>query len=128
MHIAIATHPIGHCLALPDGVSGPLVLHFLSTRIDQCSLCLLQCLWRCYAAEPMSHFQATWLIHIQDLVRSDPNTFTKAVRRTSIMKRRRFSKSRFELGSISNHMLERKESDTSIVAYGDDSRSCRWRY
>ncbi|KAK2176891.1 hypothetical protein NP493_633g00023 [Ridgeia piscesae] len=89
---------------------------------------LIQCLWRCYAAEPMSHFQATWLIHIQDLVRSDPNTFTKAVRRTSIMKRRRFSKSRFELGSISNHMLERKESDTSIVAYGDDSRSCRWRY
>lgn len=87
---------------------------------------MFQCLWRCYAAEPMSHFQATWMIHIQDLVRNDPNTFTKVVRRTSIMKRRRFSKTRLDLGSISNHMLERKESDTSIIAYADDSRSCTW--
>ena len=27
---------------------------------------LLQCLWRCYAAEPRSNFIATWQIHIQD--------------------------------------------------------------
>ena len=27
---------------------------------------LLQCLWRCYAAEARSHCFATWRIHVQD--------------------------------------------------------------
>jgi len=32
-----------------------------------CGLCgILQCLWRCYAAESRSHCYATWRIHVQD--------------------------------------------------------------
>ena len=50
----------------------------------------LQCLWRCYAADPRSHFTATWFIHVRqpashvaaghNFVRS----FSRVARRASV--------------------------------------------
>ena len=50
----------------------------------------MQCLWRCYAADPRSHFSATWFVHVRqpashlaaghNLVRS----FSRVARRASV--------------------------------------------
>ena len=83
----------------------------------------MQCLWRCYAAEPRSLFLATWKIHIQDAPRHHGSSaFTKAARRASLIKKRRFSKNRFDLSGLSNHIGERKESEGSIVFVPEDGR------
>lgn len=91
---------------------------------DNCFFSFGQCLWRCYAAEPRSLFMATWKVHIQDTPRHHgSNAFTKAARRASLMKKRRFSKNRFDLSGLGNHISERKESDASIVFAPDDGRA-----
>ena len=36
------------------------------------------------------------------------------------MKKRRFSKNRFDLSGLSNHIMDRKESDGSIVFSSDN--------
>jgi hypothetical protein len=67
---------------------------------------------------------ATWKIHIQDAPRSHgSNAFSKAARRASMMKKRRFSKN---LTGLGNHIAsgDRKGSEGSIVfAPGDESRT-----
>jgi len=50
----------------------------------------VQCLWRCYAADPRSHFTATWFVHVRqsashqaaghNIVRS----FSRVARRASV--------------------------------------------
>ena len=50
----------------------------------------MQCLWRCYAADPRSHFSATWYVHVRqpaghqaaghNIVRS----FSRVARRASV--------------------------------------------
>ncbi|KAK2141312.1 hypothetical protein LSH36_1122g00024 [Paralvinella palmiformis] len=83
---------------------------------------LIQCLWRCYAAEPKSNFVATWKIHMQEHPRHHPNAFTKVARRASVIKKRRFSRNRFELSSLGNH-VDRKESEGSLVFNPDESKT-----
>ncbi len=92
-----------------------------------CGYLMFQCLWRCYAAEPRSNFQATWRIHIQENPHRHhgPNAFTKAARRASVnIKKRRFSKGRFELSGHSNHIADRdrKDSEASVMFMSEDNR------
>ncbi|ELU04696.1 hypothetical protein CAPTEDRAFT_111874 [Capitella teleta] len=86
---------------------------------------LIQCLWRCYAAEPRSLFLATWRIHTQDAPRHHGSSaFIKAARRASLIKKRRFSKNRFDLSGSANHVAsDRKGSEGSIVFAPDESRT-----
>ena len=84
-------------------------------------LFLLQCLWRCYAAEPrlktQHSFFATWAIHINDHHHHHhhhhQNAFSKVVRRQSVMKRRRASRNFFDAQNQPNHVTNRKESSSS---------------
>ena len=46
----------------------------------------------------------------------------QVARRASVMKKRRFSKQRFDLSGLSNHITDRKESEGSIVYMSDDNR------
>lgn len=97
----------------------------------------LQCLWRCYAAEPRSQFGATWSVHVQ------PNhshhlssTLSKVARRASAnfvkVKRRRTCKSTLEpltttnFTSHDNHIIpgdeNRKGSDDSTGGFYNDPK------
>lgn len=71
---------------------------------------LIQCLWRCYAAEPRSNFFATWHIHLSDRPHHF-NALSKVARRASTMRKRRLSR------SVPNHIENRKESDASSSLY-----------
>ena len=51
------------------------------------------------------------------------NAFSKVARRASVIKKRRFSRNRFELTSLGNHVVDRKESEGSLVFSPDDPRS-----
>ena len=91
------------------------------------SVISLQCLWRCYAAEPRSNFQATWRIHMQDTGgrHHGPNAFSKVARRASVIKKRRFSKAgRFDTAPMTNHVdRERKDSEASVMFLPEDTRN-----
>jgi len=50
---------------------------------------MLQCLWRCYAAEPRSNLIATWKIHMNDASHSHGHLFTRVARRASASLTRR---------------------------------------
>jgi len=50
---------------------------------------LLQCLWRCYAAEPRSNLIATWKIHMMDTSHSHGHLFSRVARRASASLTRR---------------------------------------
>ncbi|XP_059167094.1 potassium voltage-gated channel subfamily KQT member 1-like isoform X1 [Physella acuta] len=77
---------------------------------------LIQCLWRCHAAEPSFNSTATWKIHIQEknykLVMnhsSSSSALSRMARKASLLKKRR---------SVRNSMgsgLERQESMTSLT-------------
>ena len=85
---------------------------------------LFQALWRCYAAEPRSNFLETWKIHMQEHPRHHhPNAFAKVARRASVIKKRRFSRNRFDLSSLSNHVSDRKESEGSVIFSPEDNKS-----
>ncbi|KAK6168906.1 hypothetical protein SNE40_020065 [Patella caerulea] len=86
---------------------------------------LIQCLWRCHAAEAGFDSLATWQIHIQDKGHhyktkhplyqnsSNQSTFSRFNRRPSLFKKKRSIKSA--------NSLERQESSNSIVAYTDQT-------
>ncbi|XP_064612564.1 potassium voltage-gated channel subfamily KQT member 1-like [Liolophura sinensis] len=99
--------------------------------------CLIQCLWRCHAAEAKTHSTATWRIHIQDkrhhhhhhhhrdqhFIRpphftSNTSTLSKMARKTSLLKKRKSTRT-----SNSLSPLERKESLGSISCNYDDQVS-----
>ncbi|CAH1800330.1 unnamed protein product [Owenia fusiformis] len=83
---------------------------------------LIQCLWRCYAADNKHVFNATWRIHVQD---KHTNTLKNVARRASLMRRRKFSKPKLDLSGLNNHIgnhpvLERKDSESSMVFYAEE--------
>ncbi|XP_041354248.1 potassium voltage-gated channel subfamily KQT member 1-like [Gigantopelta aegis] len=85
---------------------------------------LIQCMWRCHAADSSFNSVATWKIHMSDKGYHDrakiPNSnsnssasaFTRMARRASLLKKRRIIRSR-------NSMLERQESLSSLSGYID---------
>ena len=87
-----------------------------------CFLCVFQCLWRCYAAEPhiSKRFLATWTIHIHTSGHHHHhNAFSKAVRRPSRIRIRRQSKAG---PGLANHITDRKDSILSVFM-SDDQKS-----
>ncbi|OWF47116.1 potassium voltage-gated channel subfamily KQT member 1-like isoform X2 [Mizuhopecten yessoensis] len=71
---------------------------------------LIQCVWRCYAADPTSNSEATWKIHIHDSS-NEETMLARMARRASLTLRKRRS-SRMDSISIGNHV--RRESLTSF--------------
>ncbi|XP_074663166.1 potassium voltage-gated channel subfamily KQT member 1-like isoform X2 [Tubulanus polymorphus] len=83
---------------------------------------LIQCLWRCYAADVRSNSIATWKLYIQDHGRGNhPNTFTKVARRASVIKRRKFSKTKLDI-SFNNHIDKKEPPESSVVLFTGDEK------
>ncbi|RUS73457.1 hypothetical protein EGW08_018780, partial [Elysia chlorotica] len=81
---------------------------------------LIQCLWRCHAAEPNVSSTATWKIHIQEknykmLVNNSTSSsaLTRMARKASLLKKRKGMRN--SLGTSSGG-LERQESMASLSA------------
>lgn len=84
---------------------------------------LIQCLWRCYAAEPKSSFFATWTIHMQaPSNRMHHSAFSKMARSSSL-KRRRFSLRGRDVQNHLGNCIDRKQSvGSTIFAPPEDAR------
>ncbi|CAE1332616.1 KCNQ1 [Acanthosepion pharaonis] len=82
---------------------------------------LIQCLWRCQSAEPSFNSSATWRMHIQEnqkynrpcQINPNPSGFFRVGRRTSLLKKRRFSRSLNPSGAS----LDRQESCSSLPGF-----------
>ncbi|XP_061176555.1 potassium voltage-gated channel subfamily KQT member 1-like isoform X1 [Saccostrea echinata] len=68
---------------------------------------LIQCVWRCFAADPAHHSEATWKIHIHD-ASNEENMLARMARRASLTLRKRRSS---RMDSLGNHY---RESMTSV--------------
>ncbi|KAL5009679.1 hypothetical protein ScPMuIL_011984, partial [Solemya velum] len=93
---------------------------------------LIQCLWRCHAADPSFNSAATWRVHIQEKHHSDKHhhhfhhhsrsqqnvnsAFTRMARRASFLKKRRFSKTTI------NSIPGRCDSLSSLSGYVDSTK------
>ncbi|XP_055955161.1 potassium voltage-gated channel subfamily KQT member 1 [Patella vulgata] len=78
---------------------------------------LIQCLWRCYAADSSSKSEATWKIHIHDPT-SEETVLARVARRASLTLRKR-RMSRLD-SAVTNHF--HRESVSSI-SYNDNDKS-----
>lgn len=65
-----------------------------------------QCVWRCFAADPSSHSEATWKIHIHD-ASNEENMLARMARRASLTLRKRRSS---RMDSLGNHYRESMSS------------------
>ena len=54
--------------------------------------------------------------------RHHANALSKVARRASVMKKRKFSKNKFDLSGLTNH-IDRKESESSIVFMSDELKT-----
>ncbi|KAL4232812.1 Potassium voltage-gated channel subfamily KQT member 1 [Mactra antiquata] len=72
---------------------------------------LIQCLWRCHAAEPTSKSEATWRIHIHE-PSTDETMLTRVARRASLTLRKRRFSTRYDASSINSHVA--RDSLTSM--------------
>ncbi|XP_069691058.1 potassium voltage-gated channel subfamily KQT member 1-like isoform X2 [Periplaneta americana] len=89
---------------------------------------LIQCLWRCYAADKSFNSIATWKIYIKDVNQQNQSTSTplgKVAKKASVLKRRK-SKNRMEVPS---NVLEgggnsnRRESEGDVVFYIEEPKA-----
>ncbi|CAL1547316.1 unnamed protein product [Lymnaea stagnalis] len=78
---------------------------------------LIQCLWRCHAAEPHSNSEATWRIHIHD-PSSEETVFARMARRASLSLRKRRMSRLDSTSTVPNHLY--RESMSSSMSYADD--------
>jgi hypothetical protein len=67
---------------------------------------VLQCVWRCFAADPSHHSEATWKIHIHD-ASNEENMLARMARRASLTLRKRRSS---RMDSLGNHYRESMSS------------------
>ncbi|XP_064487920.1 potassium voltage-gated channel subfamily KQT member 1-like [Ornithodoros turicata] len=75
---------------------------------------LIQCLWRCYAAEKTSHCEATWRIHIKEAAGWNSNTpLGRVAKRASVLRRRK-SKQKIEVETEGDSQAE----DSAKVGQG----------
>ncbi|WAR08787.1 KCNQ1-like protein [Mya arenaria] len=70
---------------------------------------LIQCLWRCHAAEPTSKSEATWRIHIHES-NSDETVLARMARRASLTIRKRRFSTRLDNSSINSHVARESVS------------------
>ncbi|KAK3597281.1 hypothetical protein CHS0354_010909 [Potamilus streckersoni] len=77
---------------------------------------LIQCVWRCHAAEPNSKSEATWKIHVNEAA-NEENMLARMARRASLTLRKRRLSSRFDTSSISNHY---PRESVSSATYADE--------
>ncbi|XP_037524969.1 potassium voltage-gated channel subfamily KQT member 1 [Rhipicephalus sanguineus] len=69
---------------------------------------LIQCLWRCYAAEKTSRCEATWRIHVKESNHGGLNSGTplsRVAKRASVLRRRK-SKQKIEVSNYSANTAE----------------------
>ncbi|PSN38476.1 Potassium voltage-gated channel subfamily KQT member 1, partial [Blattella germanica] len=89
---------------------------------------LIQCLWRCYAADKSFNSVATWKIYIKDINQQNQNTSTplgKVAKKASVLKRRK-SKNRMEVPSNvldSGGNPNRRESEGDVVFYIEEPKA-----
>ncbi|XP_052710709.1 potassium voltage-gated channel subfamily KQT member 1-like isoform X2 [Crassostrea angulata] len=89
---------------------------------------LIQCVWRCFAADPSSHSEATWKIHIHD-ASNEENMLARMARRASLTLRKRRSSRMDSLGnhyreSMSSVFVEDKMAGTPRNPRRDFQRQC----
>ncbi|XP_012934690.1 potassium voltage-gated channel subfamily KQT member 1 [Aplysia californica] len=85
---------------------------------------LIQCLWRCHAAEPSFNSTATWKIHVQEKNfkvfmqnSASSSALTRMARKASLLKKRRGVRN--STGSAGGGALERQESLVSLAGIPD---------
>ncbi|XP_078315610.1 potassium voltage-gated channel subfamily KQT member 1-like isoform X2 [Crassostrea virginica] len=89
---------------------------------------LIQCVWRCFAADPSNHSEATWKIHIHD-ASNEENMLARMARRASLTLRKRRSSRMDSLGnhyreSMSSVFVEDKLAGTPRNPRRDFQRQC----
>ncbi|XP_035827656.1 potassium voltage-gated channel subfamily KQT member 1 [Aplysia californica] len=78
---------------------------------------LIQCLWRCHAAEPHSNSEATWKIHVHDPA-NEETVFARMARRASLSLRKRRLSRLDSTSTMANHYY--RESVSSSWSCADD--------
>ncbi|KAL0268926.1 UNVERIFIED_CONTAM: hypothetical protein PYX00_010704 [Menopon gallinae] len=97
---------------------------------------LIQCLWRCYAADKAFNSNATWQIYVKDVSTNQGNSNTplgkslimQVAKKASVLKRRK-SKNRMDApnsfqNQSTNGNSERMESDADVVFYVEEPKAC----
>ncbi|KAK4304174.1 hypothetical protein Pmani_023867 [Petrolisthes manimaculis] len=85
---------------------------------------LIQCLWRCYAADKHFNSTATWKIHLKDPNannNSQSTPLSKMAKRASVLRRRK-SKSKMDV-SASAESGSRRDSEGDMVFYMEEPRA-----
>lgn len=86
---------------------------------------LIQCLWRCYAADRCFKSVATWKLHIKEQPAPSSNNFStpliKAAKKASVLKRRK-SKLKMELNATGPSVIQETPSKE-----GEESDGCSLR-
>ncbi|CAL4114133.1 unnamed protein product, partial [Meganyctiphanes norvegica] len=89
---------------------------------------LIQCLWRCYAADKHFNSTATWKIHVKDPNANSnaQNTpLSKMAKRASVLRRRK-SKSKMDVSSVppeDPRQVQRRDSEGDMVFYVEEPRA-----
>ncbi|XP_054933947.2 potassium voltage-gated channel subfamily KQT member 1-like [Dermacentor andersoni] len=81
---------------------------------------LIQCLWRCYAAEKTSRCEATWRIHVKESNHGGYNSGTplsRVAKRASVLRRRK-SKQKID---VSNYSANTAANETEGDSQAEDS-------
>ncbi|XP_066954824.1 potassium voltage-gated channel subfamily KQT member 1-like isoform X6 [Macrobrachium rosenbergii] len=85
---------------------------------------LIQCLWRCYAADKHFNSTATWKIHLKDPSpnnHSQSTPLSKMAKRASVLRRRK-SKSKMDVSTAPENS-GRRDSDGDMVFYVEEPRA-----
>ncbi|KAK3770435.1 hypothetical protein RRG08_012177 [Elysia crispata] len=81
---------------------------------------LIQCLWRCHAAEAHSNSEATWRIHVHDPT-NEETVFARMARRASLtLRKRRVSRLDSLASAMGGGHNHYRESVSSSVSYADE--------
>ncbi|XP_044735735.1 potassium voltage-gated channel subfamily KQT member 1 [Chrysoperla carnea] len=97
---------------------------------------LIQCLWRCYAADKSFHSSATWRLYCKDSQSKDSNKDTKSLilqvaKKASVLKRRK-SRNRMDAtgsgtattpGGGGGTTQQRRDSDGDVVFYVEEPKA-----
>ncbi|KAK8781106.1 hypothetical protein V5799_017552 [Amblyomma americanum] len=81
---------------------------------------LIQCLWRCYAAEKTSRCEATWRIHVKESNHGGLNSGTplsRVAKRASVLRRRK-SKQKIEVANYAANMAANETEGDSQAEDG----------
>ncbi|XP_046993999.1 potassium voltage-gated channel subfamily KQT member 1-like [Schistocerca americana] len=91
---------------------------------------LIQCLWRCYAADKSFNSQATWKIYVKDTGQPSQSSsaplgkslILQVAKKASVLKRRK-SKNRMEVPSNALEGSTRRDSEGDVVFYIEEPKA-----